>query len=33
MPSGPFMMAMRYYWPKLELLNDEWKSPQVQRVN
>ena len=27
------MMAMRYYCPKLELLNEEWKSPQVQRVN
>jgi len=27
------MMAMRYYWLKLDLLNDEWKSPQVQRVN
>lgn len=32
-PKGPFMMTMRYYWPKPELLNDEWKSPAVQRVN
>jgi len=22
-PNGPFMMALRYYWPKPELLNDE----------
>jgi hypothetical protein len=31
-PKGPFMAALRYYWPKPELLNDEWKSPQVERV-
>jgi hypothetical protein len=31
-PRGHFMMAMRYYWPKPELLNDEWKSPVLQRV-
>jgi len=31
-PKGPFMMAMRYYWPKPELLNDAWKSPAVQRA-
>jgi hypothetical protein len=31
-PKGPFMLAMRYYWPKPELLNDEWKSPHVDRV-
>jgi hypothetical protein len=28
-PSGPFMMAMRYYLPKPELLSGEWKSPEV----
>ena len=32
-PKAPFMLTMRYYWPKPELLNDEWKSPPVQRVN
>jgi hypothetical protein len=32
-PKAPFMLTMRYYWPKAELLNDEWKSPPVQRVN
>jgi len=32
-PQGPFMMAMRYYWPKSELLSDDWKSPQVTRVD
>jgi hypothetical protein len=32
-PPGPFMMAMRYYWPKQQLLNDRWKSPQVQRMS
>ena len=31
--KAPFMLTMRYYWPKAELLNDEWKSPPVQRVN
>jgi hypothetical protein len=29
-PNGPFMMAARYYWPKPELLDDQWKSPAVQ---
>jgi hypothetical protein len=28
-PPGPFMMAMRYYLPKQELLSGGWKSPQV----
>ena len=32
-PKGPFMMAMRYYWPKPELLRGEWKSPPLHRVN
>jgi hypothetical protein len=32
-PKGPFMLTMRYYWPKPELLHNEWKSPPVQRVN
>lgn len=29
-PKAPFMLAMRYYWPKAELLDDKWKSPSVQ---
>jgi hypothetical protein len=31
-PAGPFMMAVRYYWPKPELLSGDWTSPAVQRV-
>ncbi|RSL16879.1 hypothetical protein EDE15_2405 [Edaphobacter aggregans] len=31
-PKAPFMLAMRYYLPKQELLDGSWKSPQVQRV-
>jgi len=30
-PHGPFMMAMRYYWPRPELLKGQWKSPPVER--
>ena len=32
-PNAPFMLAMRYYWPKPELLNDQWKSPSVVSVS
>ena len=32
-PKSPFVLTMRYYWPKPELLSDEWKSPPVERVN
>lgn len=31
-PKGPFMMAMRYYWPKPDLLDGRWTSPAIQRV-
>jgi hypothetical protein len=31
-PKGPFMMAMRFYYPKPALLQGEWKSPVVERV-
>ncbi len=31
-PKAPFMLTMRYYWPKPELLSGEWKSPAVERV-
>ncbi len=30
-PNGPFMMAMRLYWPKEEALNGTWKNPPVVR--
>jgi len=29
-PTGPFMLTMRYYLPKAELLSGQWKSPVVQ---
>ena len=32
-PKAPFMMAMRFYWPKADLLVGNWKSPSVQRAN
>jgi hypothetical protein len=32
-PNAPFMLAMRYYLPKPELLDGSWKSPAVVRVN
>lgn len=28
-PKGPFMLTMRYYWPKAELLENHWQSPAV----
>jgi hypothetical protein len=31
-PSGPFMMAMRLYWPRDEALTGEWPAPPVQRT-
>lgn len=31
-PNGPFMLAMRYYLPKPELLSGAWTSPPVQRA-
>jgi hypothetical protein len=32
-PKGPFMMAMRYYWPKPELLREQWNSPPLNRID
>jgi hypothetical protein len=32
-PKAPFMLAMRYYLPKPELISGAWKSPDVFRVN
>jgi len=31
-PKGPFVMAMRLYWPKPEALEDKWKAPQPRRM-
>ena len=28
-PKGPFVMAMRLYWPKEEALNGSWKQPPL----
>jgi hypothetical protein len=32
-PESPFMLAMRYYLPKPELIRGSWKSPAVVRVD
>ena len=32
-PKAPFMLAMRYYLPKPELISGTWKSPAVVRAN
>jgi hypothetical protein len=32
-PKAPFMLAMRYYLPKPELIQGTWKSPPVVQVN
>ncbi|OYR15005.1 DUF1254 domain-containing protein [Brucella thiophenivorans] len=32
-PKGPFMLTMRYYLPKPELLSGEWSSPKVKKAN
>ena len=32
-PNGPFMMTMRIYWPKPEVLDGTWKAPPLVRVN
>ncbi len=32
-PSAPFMLAMRYYLPRPELIQGAWKSPPVVRAN
>ncbi len=31
-PKGPFMMAMRLYWPKDEAVEGKWTAPPLQRV-
>lgn len=32
-PSGPFWIALRLYWPKVDALNGSWKQPQLEAVN
>jgi len=31
-PAGPFMVTLRYYWPKPALLEGKWTSPQIERT-
>jgi hypothetical protein len=31
-PKGPFVMAMRLYWPKEEALEGKWTAPKAERV-
>lgn len=31
-PKGPFVIFARYYWPKAELLSDEWTTPLVMKA-
>ena len=30
-PKGPFVMAMRLYWPKEEALSGKWTAPPVEK--
>jgi hypothetical protein len=32
-PKGPFMLAMRLYWPKGPALDGKWTAPSLKRVN
>jgi hypothetical protein len=32
-PDGPFMCAMRLYWPKDEALNGQWKAPSLVKAS
>lgn len=32
-PAGPFMAAMRLYWPKEEAVNGTWKEPPLRRTD
>ena len=31
-PEGPFMMAMRLYWPKEAVLDGTWQAPKAHKV-
>jgi hypothetical protein len=30
-PDGPFVLALRLYWPRPEALNGAWKQPPLER--
>jgi hypothetical protein len=30
-PKGPFVMALRLYWPKEAAVEGKWKQPPLQR--
>jgi len=32
-PKGPFVMAMRLYWPKAEVLEGKWSNPPLLRIH
>jgi hypothetical protein len=32
-PKGPFVMAMRLYWPKTEAVDGKWTAPKAKKVN
>lgn len=32
-PNGPFLIALRMYWPKPEVLGGQWQRPRIQRVD
>jgi hypothetical protein len=31
-PNGPFMTALRLYWPQQEAINRSWTEPPLHRV-
>ena len=31
-PNGPFMIALRIYWPKTQVLDGSWRAPPLERV-
>ena len=31
-PKGPFMMAMRLYWPKAEAVEGKWTAPPLKKA-
>jgi hypothetical protein len=32
-PAGPFVCAMRLYWPKEEALSGKWTAPPMRKIN
>jgi hypothetical protein len=31
-PKGPFMIVLRLYWPKVEVTEDKWKQPLLNKI-